>query len=615
MRLRTAVLAVLASPCAIAVSAVSPPAAPNTTAGAADTAAADKAATIDALLAQSKSKSDDEFLPPEQAFRLTARAEGPDRVQLNWVIAPGYYLYRDRLKFATSGGKATLGRPELPEGQTKTDQYFGRQVIYHGELIATLAVARASGAAMTLPLQVTYQGCAEAGLCYPPITRQFQLQLPPGAATGGAFVSQQDRLASMIRSSNLLGVLGTFFGLGLLLAFTPCVLPMVPILSGLIAGQGRHLTTARAFTLSLTYVLGMALTYTATGAAFAAAGKQVQALFQQPWIIVLFAALFAAMAASMFGFYTLQMPSFVQTRVAQASNRQRAGTYGGVALMGALSALIVTTCVAPPLVATLTVIGQSGDVLRGAAALFAMSLGMGAPLLLVGSSAGKLLPRAGAWMDAVKRLFGVLMLAMAAWMLMRIVPARATLLLFAVPAFAAVAVLWHFARAGRTLKIARIAAIAAGIYGAALLFGFVTGAQDPLSPWARPITHAGPGTSVLPFRPIATLADLQREVQAATAANEPVMLDFYADWCVSCKEMERYTFTQPQVRQALQKTRLLRADVTANSSDDEALLHHFQIFGPPTIAFYDAHGSERREFRVVGYMKANEFLTLLQQAL
>ena len=409
---------------------------------------------LDAVIHQSRqSAGNDDFLPPEQAFRLSASVADAGHVRLDWIIAPGYYLYRDRIKILEDRGRT--GAPEFPPGQIKSDEYFGKQVVYHNELIATVPIVGEATAAQaqSLSLQVTYQGCAEAGLCYPPITRTLLLQLPspggPSAASqnnpsqngpSAGYVSEQDRLAALIRSGNMLGVLGTFFGLGLLLAFTPCVLPMVPILSGLIAGAGANVSTARAFSLSLVYVLGMAVTYTATGAAFAAAGQQVQAAFQQPWIIVAFAALFVAMSLSMFGLYTLQMPAFVQTRLAELSNRQRAGHFGGVAIMGALSALIVTTCVAPPLVATLAVIGQSGDIARGAAALFAMSLGMGAPLLVVGSSAGRWLPRAGPWMDAVKRLFGVLMLAMAAWMLARIVPPRFALLLFAVPALAAAVV-------------------------------------------------------------------------------------------------------------------------------------------------------------------------------
>src|ERR1700733_10210012 len=621
-------------------------------------------ADVDAVVSQSRAaKSGDDFLPPDQAFRFGASPQGPDRVRLGWVIAPGYYLYRDRIKATGEAGRSSVGPPQFPAGQIKSDEYFGKQVVYHDALVVTLPVQRSSGGALDVALNVTYQGCAEAGLCYPPITRTVAVQLPPtqgggaagggaaggGAALGGAagagapglarpaasgtaYVSEQDRLARLLRSGSMLAVLLQFFVGGLLLAFTPCVLPMVPILSGLIVGQGRSVTTARAFLLSLTYVLGMAVTYTITGAVFAAAGKQVQAVFQQPWIM-LFAALFVAMALSMFGVFTLQMPGFIQTRIAQLSNRQRGGSFGGVAVMGMLSALIVTTCVGPVLVAALIVIGQTGDVLRGAAALFAMSLGMGAPLLVVGSSAGRWMPRAGAWMDSVKRLFGALMLALAAWMLARIVPARWTLLLFALPAAAAAIVLWGFVPLGRArrairdrvddagnarppaaspaLWLARSAAVLVALYALALLVGAGRGAEDLLQPLASRSAVADEPA----FTSIASLADLRREVQAAAAVHQPVMLDFYADWCTSCKEMQRYTFNDPGVRDALKSVRLLRADVTANSADDQALLHQFQIYGPPTIAIYDAQGHEHQEYRVVGYMKAPEFAALLHQAL
>jgi thiol:disulfide interchange protein DsbD len=588
--------------------------------------AAEAPGTLNSLL-QAPARGDT-FLPPDQAFRLAATAEGPERVRLSWAIAPGYYLYKARLKFATTSLGVTLGSPELPAGDTKNDEYFGRQVVYHRELIARLGLARAGAAATTLALSVTYQGCAEAGLCYPPITKQFSIALPaksaavaavgaaPGgsagaAASGGRFVSEQDRLARMIRTGSVAAIVATFFGLGLLLAFTPCVLPMVPILSGLIAGQGPNVTTARAFSLSLTYVLGMALTYTIAGAAFAAAGHQVQAVFQQPWIVMLFAALFIALAMSMFGFYTLQMPAVIQTRLTSTSNRQRAGTFGGVAIMGALSALIVTACVAPALVGALLVISQGGDVVRGALALFAMSIGMGAPLLVIGTSAGRLLPKAGAWMDTVKQLFGAMMLGVAAWMLARLVGDRAALLLYAVPLIAAFIVLWRLQSRGAARLVGRAAAVAAGCYAVILGIGAARGATDPLRPLALPEAIASTDVA---FTRVANLAELDRAVSAAAASGQAVMLDFYADWCTSCKEMERYTFANPQVRAALSKLTLLRADVTANSADDQALLQRFGIFGPPTIAFYGSDGHEHSAYRVVGYMKAPEFAQLLARA-
>ncbi len=528
----------------------------------------------------------DTFLPPDVAFRLAATVESPDRVRLSWAITPGYYLYQSRLKFATASPGMTLGSPDLPPGDTKNDEYFGKQVVYHNGLIAHLPVAHAAGTT-ALTLSVTYQGCAEAGLCYPPITKQFDLTMASaaapaasgsaanttsasasgsaGASSAAPFVSEQDRLANMIRTGSLAAIIASFFGLGLLLAFTPCVLPMVPILSGLIAGQGTNVTTKRAFLLSLTYVLGMAITYTVAGAAFAAAGHQVQAVFQQPWIIMLFAALFIVLALSMFGLFTLQMPAAIQERLASTSNRQRAGSFGGVAVMGALSALIVTACVAPALVGALLVIGQGGDIVRGGVALFSMSMGMGAPLLVIGTSAGKLLPRAGAWMDTVKQLFGAIMLGVAAWMLARLVGDHLSLLLYCVPLIAIVVVLWKSQARGAARALGRVVALGAAACVVLLGVGYARGATDPLRPLAAPSVMQA---AELPFARVSTVAELDRAVQAASASGHAVMLDFYADWCTSCKEMERYTFSASQVHAELAQLTLLRADVTANNADD-----------------------------------------------
>jgi thiol:disulfide interchange protein DsbD len=564
----------------------------------------------------------DDFLEPDVAFQLAARVAAPGKVALDWAIAPGYYLYQQRLKFAASTPGVTLGKPELPAGDTKHDEYFGEQIVYHRELHAVLPFAGA--AAGSIDIAVTYQGCAEKGLCYPPITKKFTLALPKAAAAAGfgapgggggsgasGYVSEQDRLLRSFLGDNIFLMLVKAFIGGLLLSFTPCMWPMVPILSGLIVGQKQAVSTPRAFVLSLSYVLGMAVTYSVAGAAFALAGKQAQAVFQQPWIIVVFAALFVALALSMFGLYTLQMPAAIQTRLTDASNRQQSGTLGGVAVMGALSSLIVSACVGPVLVAALTIISQTGDVVRGASALFAMSLGMGAPLLLVGTSAGRYLPRAGVWMDAVKQLFGALMLGVAAWMLARLVGDRWSLLLYAVPLLAAAIVLVRVqARSGGARLGARVAA-AAGLLGAlVLVVGASRGATDPLHPLANP---AAAQASAAVFEPIHSVAELDAVVAQATAAGQPVMLDFYADWCTSCKEMERYTFSDPAVRSRLGGLRLLRADVTANNDDDQALLKRFGIFGPPTIAFYDRAGQEQPAYRVVGYMKAAEFAALLQR--
>ena len=571
------------------------------------------------------------FPPPDEVFHLTAKP-GARRIHLSWTIRPGFYLYRSRIHVKGLSG-TLIGLLALPPGIVKVDPYFGREQIYRNAITADLPVTRGTRAApQDASLSVTYQGCADAGLCYPPITHTLTVALPgsgagaaptstgrPTATTGptgptgptarapGAPASQ-GRFAGLVRSGNLLVMLGAFYLAGLALAFTPCCLPMIPILSGLIAG-GRSLGTGRSLLLSSVYVLGMAFTYTLAGLAAAAAGGEIQAAFQQPWILSTFAALLGAMGLSMLGLFALQMPATLQTRLAEMSNRRTAGSLGGVAAMGALSALIVTTCVAPALVGALAVIGQSGQVLRGGAALFALSLGMGSPLLAVGASAGRLLPKAGAWMTLVKKLFGAMMLGVAVWMLARLVPARLTLALWAVPALAAA---WALASEAARLRGRAPLRIAGGLtaaYAVVLLAGAALGSTNPLTPLSGP---GGPPT--LHFTPVRSVAGLQRAVLAASARHQTVMLDFYADWCTSCKEMEARTFTNPAVRRALAHTLLLRADVTADDADDQALLKHFGIYGPPTIAFYNREGQEESRDRVVGYLDARAFLRRLRAA-
>jgi thioredoxin:protein disulfide reductase len=582
------------------------------------------AAAIAALNgASGSSAAQPKFLPADQVFHVGATAAGADAIRLDWWIRDGYYLYRSRLKVSAGNG-AALGTLRLPAGQIKMDPYFGREEIYRNAVSGTVAVpGGTAGQARALSLQVTYQGCADAGLCYPPITKTLAVALPavgtagPGhassaAGTSSSALSDQQGYATAAQSGSLLGMIFAFYGAGLLLAFTGCVYPTIPILSAIIVGQGQKVTTGRAFVLSLTYVLGMALTYTIAGTAFAALGGQAPAAaFEQPWIVAGFAALFVAMALSMLGLFTVQIPAALQTRIANLSSRQTAGTLGGVAIMGALSALLVTTCVGPALVAALAVISQTGQVARGAAALFAMSLGTGTPLLIIGTSAGKLLPKSGPWMDTIKRLFGAVMLGVAVWMLGRVLPARVTLALWAVPVGTAAAVLLVGTRtvkaAGWTL---RVGGLVAGLYGLALITGAALGGTNPLAPIPA---WAGTRPS-LTFAPVRTVADLDNQVAQAAREGRPVMVDFYADWCTSCKEMEATTFLDPVVQQALAGTVLLRADVTSNDVDDRALLQRFGIYGPPTIAFYGRDGHERSRYRVVGYMKGAEFAAAARAA-
>ncbi|HET7203078.1 MAG TPA: protein-disulfide reductase DsbD [Steroidobacteraceae bacterium] len=583
----------------------------------------------------SGAKSDADFLPVDQAFVFSATSPARDLVRLRWDIADDYYLYRDKTKATTTTADVQLGQMSAPGGESQFDEYFGEQVVFRGEMLADLPVSAAQGVT-ELPIEVTYQGCADEGLCYPPTKKTVRVTL--GSAANGSVASlaapqgsvrmqsEQDALAQRIREGNLLAVLATFFGFGLLLAFTPCVLPMVPILSGIIvgAGNGQAVPRGRAFALSLAYVLGMAFTYTVAGAAFAAAGQQAQAFFQQPWIIALFAALFVWLALGMFGLYDLQVPGWLQERVARLSNRQKQGTLLGTAIMGALSSLIVTACVAPPLVASLAVIGQSGDVFRGGAALFSLSLGMGAPLLLVGASAGELLPRAGAWMDSVKQVFGVMLLGVAVWMLSRILPGPVTLGLWAALAFVSGFVL--LARGGRERRggfdlVRRGVGALAVVYGVILLVGALAGRNDPLQPLAGlgvpSSTTAGAGGAAhggVAFKRVKSVQDFEREIAAAQAGGKPVMFDFYADWCVSCKEMEKYTFTDPGVQHAVADAVLLQADVTANDEIDQALMQRFGILGPPSILFFGVDGTERPEYRVVGFKRAEEFAAHVEAA-
>ena len=581
----------------------------------------------------SGAKSDADFLPADQAFVFSADSTSRDRVRLRWDIADDYYLYRDKVTVKTTATDVQLGSVSIPGGEKQHDEYFGEQVVFHGEMLADVPVVAATGVT-EVPLEITYQGCADAGLCYPPIKKSVVVQLAAttvAAAADGApepMRSEQDLLADKIRDGNLLAVLATFFGFGLLLAFTPCVLPMVPILSGIIvgAGGGKPVPRSRAFALSVAYVLGMALTYTIAGAAFAAAGQQAQAFFQKPWMIVLFAALFVWLALGMFGLFNLQVPGWLQERVSRISDKQQQGTLFGTAIMGALSSLIVTACVAPPLVASLAVIGQSGDVFRGGAALFAMSLGMGAPLLLVGASAGELLPRAGAWMDTVKQVFGIMMLGVAIWMLGRILPGPVTLGLWAALAF--VTGYWllmmgsHDMSRGSTVVRRGLGALAA-IYGVLMLVGALSGRSDPLQPLAGLVgvpagnpgaTASGEVEAGAHFKRIKSLADLDAAIAAANASGKTVMLDFYADWCASCKEMEKYTFPEPSVQAALTNTVLLQADVTANDDADQALMQRFGILGPPSILFFGQDGAEKTAYRVVGFKPADEFAPHIQRA-
>jgi thiol:disulfide interchange protein DsbD len=559
---------------------------------------------------------DDAPLPPEKAFRAYAELTDTNTVQITWGIAEGYYLYRDSLKASSETSGVALGPLQIPRGEPKEDEYFGETEVFYLNATAR-ATLTGTVPAEGLRLRIAHQGCKENSICYPPQTLAMTVSPAVASSTDApVMVSEQDRLASLIATSNLGLVMATFAGLGLLLSFTPCCLPMVPILSGIIVGHGASVTTRRAFVLSLTYVLGMAVTYTAAGAGFAAAGQQIQATLQQPWIIIGVSLLFIALSLAMFGFYELQLPAGLLNRLTAASNRQRAGTLAGTAAMGALSALVVTTCVAPPLVGALSFIAQSGDITRGALSLFAMSIGMGLPLLAIGASAGRFLPRTGTWMTAVKQFFGLLLLGLAIWMMDRILPDGLTMVLWAALALLTAVLLGATRKleSGASLvrQAGRAVGLVAALYAVALLVGAWSGASNPLQPLERVRGQNASAENRLPFQRIKTVAELEQAL--AGARGRPAMLDFYADWCVSCIEMERYTFPEAPVRQALGDTLLLQADVTANDAADQTLLNHFGIFGPPTIVFFDRDGRERQGARVVGFMPAGKFAAHVRRA-
>ncbi|MFW2374606.1 MAG: protein-disulfide reductase DsbD [Gammaproteobacteria bacterium] len=573
----------------------------------------------------------DDILEPDQAFILSTRSEA-GQVVAHWEIAEGHYLYRDKIKIiADDNSRVSTGELQIEEGELKHDEYFGDIYVFHHEVQASLPITAIKNEAESVNFKVKYQGCSEiSGICYPPITKDISLKLSPigsaAAATtikqSGPPVSEQDRIAESLKSGSSWLTILSFFGFGLLLAFTPCVFPMIPILSGIIIGQGDKISTRSAFTLSVIYVLAMAATYTAAGVVAGVFGENLQAAFQNPWILGSFAAVFVLLSLSMFGFYELQMPNAIQSRLTEYSNKQQGGTYVGVAIMGFLSALIVGPCVAAPLAGALIYIGQTGDAVLGGLALFALSMGMGAPLVVIGTSAGKLLPRAGAWMDAIKAIFGVMLLGVAIWMLERIIPATTAILLWAI--LFIVSSIYMGALEGLKAESTGWTRLWKGLglilfaYGMLLLIGASAGSKDMLQPLKGLAMASSPSAQNqqhLKFKQIKGLAGLNQQLAIAQQQQKPVMLDFYADWCVSCKEMEKYTFNDPAVQAELKNTLLLQADVTENDKQDKQLYQHFGIIGPPAIIFYDPQGKEQRNYRVVGYMPAETFGPHIKQAL
>ncbi|MDH5445846.1 MAG: protein-disulfide reductase DsbD [Gammaproteobacteria bacterium] len=575
----------------------------------------------------------DDVLPPDEAFRLLVDTPDGNTVVARWQIADKHYLYQDKfnVKLINATG-VKLVDVQIPDGEMKEDKVLNQILqVFHNSAEATVKLARTNPDPMNITLEFTYQGCAEEkGICYPPIKKEMVVtlptattvgELPSGPASNGGVVSEQDSIANALKTGGLLTII-TFYGFGLLLAFTPCVFPMIPILSSIIVGQGEHLTTRRAFTMSLTYVLAMALTYTAAGVFAGLAGENLQAAFQNPWVLGTFAMVFVLLSLSMFGFYDLQLPSSWQSKLTEISNKQQGGSLVGVGIMGFLSALIVGPCVAAPLAGALIYIGQTGDAVLGGFALLALSLGMGTPLVAIGTSAGKLLPRAGGWMDAVKAVFGVMLLAVAIWMLERIIPAQVTMMLWAV--LLIVSAIYLKALEPLNIESTGWSKFWKGtgliflVYGVLLMVGAATGGNDVMRPLHNLSASVGGGPAQaahLPFKRIKSVADLQREVQSASKQGKPVMLDFYADWCTYCKDYERNVFPDPGVQKLLANVVLLQADVTDNDKIDKELLKHLSIPAPPAILFFDQSGQERRGFRLVGLKNAQEFRTHVEKAI
>jgi thiol:disulfide interchange protein DsbD len=555
----------------------------------------------------------EDFLEPEKAFRIAVRMLDPQTAEVSFRIADGYYMYRERFAFKAEG--ARIGEAVIPPGKIKFDETFRKDVETHR---STLNIRLPVDAAAPFILQVTSQGCSDKGLCYAPMESTarlstsgtggpvipagtadpVRLSFNPAAAVPG---SEMGRIEASLASGSLLVIVPLFLLLGLGLSFTPCVLPMVPILSSIIIGEGAQVSRRRGFALAAAYSLGMALVYTALGVAAGLAGEGLAAALQTPWMLGTFAVLMVVLSLSMFGLYQLQVPAALQAKLVRASDRQPAGKIAGVFTMGAISALIIGPCVAAPLAGALMYISQTRDVAIGAAALFAMAAGMSVPLLLVGLSAGTLLPRAGAWMQALKIFFGVLMLALAAWIVAPVVPAWVTMAAWGLLGLAYGLYLLRSRRGW----VSSSAALLFLVLGALQLGSLASGGRDALAPLA----HLNGNVHQTDFQRVRSVAEL--DAVLAKANGRTVMLDFYADWCVSCIEMEKLTFSDPGIRREFENMILLQADVTANNEDDKALLRRFRLFGPPGIIFFDGQGREIAGGRVIGFQNARKFADTL----
>ncbi len=545
-----------------------------------------------------------EFLPVEQAFQFDFRQQD-DVLQVTFAIEPGYYLYKHQ--FSVTSSQAQLGDPELPDGKDKQDEFFGLTQVYYDEVTLRVPIQRAPSDAA---VKLRFQGCADAGFCYPPQIKTLYLEAV-GETTSTAN-SQSSRASSqfdladrLADDDNLWLTLGIFLVLGIGLAFTPCVFPMYPILSGIIVGQGKQATLANSLWLSLVYIQGMALTYSLLGIVVAVAGVQFQAALQHPVILWVFIGIFVFLALAMFGAINLQLPSSWQTRLNSLSTRQRGGTLAGVFIMGALSGLIASPCTTAPLTGILLFIAQSGDVFLGFISLYVLSLGMGIPLIAFGVTGGKLLPKAGNWMNVVKVTFGFMMLAVAIVFIERLWSSSLSVLLWAVLGLSMFSYFWVINGTTRASfgKGVRTFIIFAGLFSSAMLV-YHTFFSTTTSLESHP-----------EFVQVTNVQELEAQVAQASKQGKSVMVDLYADWCVACKEFERYTFPHPEVVDALSNTVMVQIDLTAQNAEDIAFMRRYEVLGLPTILFFDTSGNELTQARVAGFMSGETFAEHVRQTL
>lgn len=573
----------------------------------------------------------DEILDPEIAFRVVANLVPENNsIELIWDIEPGYYLYKNKFSVNSANPNLNLGTYAFPKGKLKQDAAFGEVEVFYNRTSVNVPFQVSDAILNQFDINVGYQGCKEDSVCYPPIKKTLTVESPTSinpsfessdvkevTKESTLLVSEQDAITQKLKDKSLLINVLSFFGFGFLLALTPCVFPMIPILSGIIVGEGQHITRTRAIFLSISFVIAMALTYSVLGIIAGLFSLNLQAASQNVWVISFFSGVFVLLALSMFGFYQLHLPASWQSKLSKNHNESHHGTLKGAAIMGVLSAIIVGPCVAPPLAGALLYISQTGDALLGGLALFAMGMGFGVPLLFIGATSGELLPRAGVWMENIKHVFGVVMLGVAIWFLERILPTSITLilwgLLFVVTAIFIGAfdriepITTHWQRLWKGLGIVMLT------YGVVLVVASTQGNGTVLQPF-KGFSNAQ-ATQSLPFKKIANLTDLDRELEQAKIQGNTVMLDFYADWCIVCHEMEDYTFSDPVVQQTLKPVVLLKVDVTKNNNDDKAFLKQFDLFGPPAILFFNTDSNEVKSHRLVGFVKAEPFVKHVKEAL